>query len=90
MGHIEILATAVALNLENAPASLQESAIQSSSLVSAVVGGGERPRHMVEGMLQKHLLSTGTAAFPAIPTACRSTARTSMPAAISPLICSPA
>ena len=28
------------------------------------MGGGERPRHMVEGMLQKHLLSTGMAAFP--------------------------
>jgi len=64
IGHIEMLATAVALNLENAPATLQESAAQSSSLVSAVMGGGERPRHMVEGMLQKHLLSTGLAAFP--------------------------
>jgi Mn-containing catalase len=64
IGHIEMLATAVALNLETAPATLQESAVQSSSLVSAVMGGGERPRHMVEGMLQKHLLSTGMAAFP--------------------------
>jgi len=65
IGHIEMLATAVAMNLENAPATLQESAAQSSSLVSAVMGGGERPRHMVEGMLQRHLLSTGMAAFPA-------------------------
>ncbi|MFL5286591.1 MAG: manganese catalase family protein [Rhodopila sp.] len=65
IGHIEMLATAVALNLENAPATLQESAAQSSSLVSSVMGGGERPRHMVEGMLQRHLLSTGLAAFPA-------------------------
>ena len=65
IGHIEMLATAVALNLENAPATLQETAAQSSSLVSAVMGGGERPRHMVEGMLQRHLLSTGMAAFPA-------------------------
>lgn len=65
IGHIEMLATAVALNLENAPATLQESAAQSSSLVSAVMGGGERPRHMVEGMLQRHLLSTGMAAYPA-------------------------
>jgi len=65
IGHIEMLATAVALNLENAPTTLQESAVQSSSLVSAVMGGGERPRHMVEGMLQRHLLSTGMAAFPA-------------------------
>jgi Mn-containing catalase len=65
ISHIEMLATAVALNLEDAPATLQESAVQSSSLVSAVMGGGERPRHMVEGMLQRHLLSTGMAAFPA-------------------------
>src|SRR4051794_16167632 len=65
IGHIEMLATAVAMNLENAPTTLQESAAQSSSLVSSVMGGGERPRHMVEGMLQRHLLSTGLAAFPA-------------------------
>jgi Mn-containing catalase len=64
IGHIEMLATAVALNLENAPATLQETAVQSSSVVSAIMGGGERPRHMVEGMLQRHLLSTGMAAFP--------------------------
>ena len=29
------------------------------------MGGGERPRHVVEGMLQRHLLSTGMAALPA-------------------------
>lgn len=65
IGHIEMLATAVAMNLENAPASLQESSASASPLVSAVMGGGERPRHAVEGMLQRHLLSTGMAAFPA-------------------------
>jgi len=65
IGHIEMLAIAVALNLEDAPATLQESAAGASSLVGAVLGGGERPRHMVEGMLQRHLLSTGMAAFPA-------------------------
>lgn len=65
IGHIEMLATAVAMNLENAPATLRETAAQSSSVVSAVMGGGERPRHMVEGMLQRHLLSTGMAAYPA-------------------------
>jgi Mn-containing catalase len=27
--------------------------------------GGERPRHIVEGMLHRHILSTGMAAFPA-------------------------
>ncbi|MBV9656155.1 MAG: manganese catalase family protein [Acetobacteraceae bacterium] len=64
IGHIEMLATAVALNLENAPLSLQETTAAASPLVNAVMGGGERPRHAVEGMLQKHLLSTGLAAFP--------------------------
>ncbi|AWK85327.1 manganese catalase family protein [Azospirillum thermophilum] len=63
IGHIEMLATAVALNLENAPLSLQESTAAANPVVNAVMGG-ERPRHMVEGMLHKHLLSTGLAAFP--------------------------
>lgn len=65
IGHIEMLATAVALNLENAPLSLQETAAESSPLMNAVMGGGERPRHAIEGMLQRHVLSTGLAAFPA-------------------------
>jgi Mn-containing catalase len=64
IGHIEMLATAVALNLENAPASLQESTASASPIMNAVMGGGERPRHAVEGMLQSHLLSTGMAAMP--------------------------
>lgn len=64
IGHIEMLATAVALNLESAPASLQESSASANPVVNAVLGG-ERPRHVVEGMLQRHLLSTGMAAFPA-------------------------
>jgi Mn-containing catalase len=64
IGHIEMLATAVALNLEEAPASLQETAAAASPIVNAVMGG-ERPRHVVEGMLQRHILSTGMAAFPA-------------------------
>src|SRR3954462_1110734 len=63
IGHIEMLATAVALNLEGAPATLQETAAEAHPIVNAVMGG-ERPRHVVEGMLQKHLLSTGMAAFP--------------------------
>lgn len=65
IGHIEMLATAVALNLDNAPLTLQESAVQASPVMNAVMGGGERPRHAVEGMLQRHILSTGLAAFPA-------------------------
>ena len=64
IGHIEMLATAVAMNLENAPATLQESAAEAHPIVNAVMGG-ERPRHMVEGMLQRHILSSGMAALPA-------------------------
>jgi Mn-containing catalase len=64
IGHIEMLATAVALNLEDAPATLQETAAAAHPIVNAVMGG-ERPRQVVEGMLQRHLLSTGMAAFPA-------------------------
>jgi Mn-containing catalase len=64
ISHIEMLATAVALNLEAAPATLQESAISANLVVGAVMGG-ERPRHIIEGMLHRHILSTGMAAFPA-------------------------
>ncbi|WGF91029.1 manganese catalase family protein [Marinivivus vitaminiproducens] len=64
LGHIEMLATAVALNLEEAPASLRETSASASPVVNAVMGG-ERPRHVLEGMLQRHLLSTGLAAYPA-------------------------
>src|SRR3954465_11837105 len=39
IAHIEMLATAVAMNLENAPATLQESATQASPIVNAVMGG---------------------------------------------------
>lgn len=63
MGHIEMLATAVALNLETAPTKLQEAGVK-DAVVGAVMNG-ENPRHVVEGMLHRHLLSTGMAAFPA-------------------------
>jgi Mn-containing catalase len=63
ISHIEMLATAVAMNLETAPLSLQETSASANPVVNAVMGG-ERPRHAVEGMLHKHLLSTGLAAFP--------------------------
>jgi Mn-containing catalase len=63
MGHIEMLATAVALNLEKAPTSLQEEGA-GDSVVGAVMGG-ENPRHVIEGMLHRHILSTGMAAYPA-------------------------
>lgn len=63
IGHIEMLATAVAMNLESAPLSLQETAAEAHPIVNAVLGG-EHPRHIVEGMLQRHLLSTGLSAMP--------------------------
>ena len=63
IGHIEMLATAVALNLETAPATLQEQGA-ADSIVGAVMGGGNA-RHAIEGMLNRHILSTGMAAFPA-------------------------
>ena len=62
IGHIEMLATAVALNLETAPTKLQEEGA-ADGVVGAVMGGGSA-RHTLEGMLHKHLLSTGMAAFP--------------------------
>ncbi|MFE1597611.1 manganese catalase family protein [Methylobacterium sp. ID0610] len=65
ISHIEMLATAVALNLENAPATLQETSAQANPIIGAVMSGGERPRHVIEGMLHRHILSTGMAAFPA-------------------------
>jgi Mn-containing catalase len=39
ISHIEMLATAVALNLEGAPLSVQESAIKQDGVVGAVLGG---------------------------------------------------
>ncbi len=53
LGHIEMLATAVALNLENAPLSLQEEVSQDA------VGGS-----VLNGMNLRHILSTGLAALP--------------------------
>ena len=62
MGHIEMLATAVALNLEDAPVSEQEQGA-ADGIVGAVMGGG-KAKHAIEGMLHKHILSTGLAAHP--------------------------
>ena len=58
-----MLATAVALNLENAPTGVQEAG--SKDAVVGEVMGGENPQHVLEGMLHCHVLSTGMAAFPA-------------------------
>ncbi|MCB0061508.1 MAG: manganese catalase family protein [Caldilineaceae bacterium] len=54
IGHIEMLATAVALNLQNAPLSMQESAANGNPMVEAVLGG----------MSPRHVLSTALAAMP--------------------------
>lgn len=62
IGHIEMLATAVALNLEKAPTHLQEEGVK-DSIVGAVMGG-ESPRSSIEGMIHKNLLSAGMAAMP--------------------------
>jgi len=53
IGHIEMLATAVALNLEGAPLSMQEAAA-ADPIAGAVMGG----------MNMRHILSTGLAALP--------------------------
>ncbi len=53
IGHIEMLATAVALNLEGAPLSMQEEGAK-DPMVRAVLGG----------MNPRHILSTGLAALP--------------------------
>ncbi len=54
IGHIEMLATAVAMNLQNAPVSLQEEVSGDS------VGGA-----VLNGMDMRHILSTGLSAYPA-------------------------
>jgi Mn-containing catalase len=53
IAHVEMLATAVALNLEQAPLSMQEAAAQSPAVMAAL--GGMNPRH---------ILSSGLAALP--------------------------
>ena len=53
ISHIEMLSTAVALNLENAPLSLQE------DISSDAIGGS-----VLNGMNMRHILSTGLAALP--------------------------
>jgi Mn-containing catalase len=62
IGHIEMLATAVALNLDKAPTHLQEEGVK-DSIVGAVMGG-ENPRQSIEGIIHKNLLSGGMAAMP--------------------------
>ena len=54
IGHIEMLATAVALNLEGAPLSFQEEVVAETPMVGAVLGG----------MQPRQLLSAGLHAMP--------------------------
>jgi Mn-containing catalase len=54
IAHIEMLATAVALNLQNAPMQLQDEMAAKDPMVNAVLGG----------MNPRHILSTGLAALP--------------------------
>ncbi len=54
ISHIEMLATAVALNLEKAPVSLQEE-----------IAGDPVAGAVLNGMDMRHILSTGLAAYPA-------------------------
>ena len=50
ISHIEMLATAIALNLEGAPLSLQEEAVKQNGVVGAIMGGMS-PRHFLSGGL---------------------------------------
>lgn len=54
IAHIEMLATAVALNLEGAPTSLQDEAVKEDPAVAAILGG----------MSARHYLSAGLHAAP--------------------------
>ncbi len=54
IGHIEMLSTAVALNLQNAPLAMQENAANANPVVNALLGG----------MNPRHVLSTTLAAMP--------------------------
>jgi Mn-containing catalase len=50
IGHIEMLATAVALNLEGAPGSLKDSVAKANPLVEMVMGGGDPRQYLSAGM----------------------------------------
>lgn len=50
LAHIEMLATAVALNLEGAPGHLQDEAAQTNPVVAAVMGGMDPRQYLSAGM----------------------------------------
>lgn len=69
IGHIEMLATAVAMNLEGAPLSLQETAARENPIVEKVLGGDRSNGHhlmeaMLGGMMPRQFLSAGLHAMP--------------------------
>ncbi|MEQ8673815.1 MAG: manganese catalase family protein [Aggregatilineales bacterium] len=68
MGHIEMLATAVAKNLEGAPITLQEDAAKSNPIVEKVMGNGDAHNSIHEailaGMQPRQFLSAGLHAMP--------------------------
>lgn len=67
IGHIEMLATAVAKNLEGAPIALQEAAAKENSVVDAVLGGksnGHMADIFMSGMMPRQFLSAGLHAMP--------------------------
>jgi Mn-containing catalase len=77
LGHIEMLATAVALNLEKAPLGLQE-----ETAADPVAGA------VINGMNLGHILSTGLAALPATsPPTCMPTSPPKRPVGRSPSGC---
>ncbi|GBF06648.1 catalase [Deinococcus aerius] len=50
IAHIEMLATAVAMNLEGAPGAVQEAAARANPLVEAVMGGGDPRQYLSAGL----------------------------------------
>jgi Mn-containing catalase len=54
IGHVELLATAIAMNLEKAPTDLQDTMVNANPLIAAAMGGS----------LPRHVLSSGMSAMP--------------------------
>lgn len=50
IGHIEMLATAVAMNLEGSPAVVQEQAAKANPMIAAIMGGMDARQYLSAGM----------------------------------------
>lgn len=59
LAHIEMLATAVALNLEKAPAQMKDEMAKVNPLVGAVLGGGDVRHYLSSGMAAMAVDSNG-------------------------------